>query len=75
MFRGELNGKEIQGRGNICIHVAGSFGCRAETIHCKVTILQFKKKTSQGILDKPSASIYISLFYTEMTKEALPSYT
>ena len=74
MFRGELNGKEIQGRGNICIHVADSFGCTAETIHCKVTILQFKK-TSQGILDKPSASIYISLFYTEMTKEALPSYT
>ena len=73
MFCGDLSGKEIQGRGNIRIHVADSFGCTAETIHCKVITLQFKK-ASQSILDKPSASIYISLFYTEMTKEALPSY-
>ena len=73
MFCGDLNGKEIQGRGNIHIHVADSFGCAAETIHCKVTILQLKK-TSQDILYKSSATIYISLFYTEMTKEALPSY-
>ena len=28
---GNLNGKEIQGRGGICIHVADSLCCTAET--------------------------------------------
>ena len=28
---GDLNGKEIQGRGDICIHVADALCCTAET--------------------------------------------
>ena len=28
---GDLNGKEIQNRGEICVHVAGSFCCMVET--------------------------------------------
>ena len=28
---GDLNGKEIQKRGDICTHIAGSFFCAAET--------------------------------------------
>ena len=29
-----LNGKEIQKRGNICIHITDSLCCIAETQHC-----------------------------------------
>ena len=46
MFCGDLNGKEIQGRGDICIHMADLLCCTAElTQHCKATILQLKKKS------------------------------
>ena len=40
----DLNGKEIQKRGDICIHIADSLGCISETQHCKATVSQFKKK-------------------------------
>ena len=58
MFCGNLNGKEIQKRGDICIyihmdiymdiyiciHIADSLGCISETQHCKATVSQLKKK-------------------------------
>ena len=41
MLCGELNGKEIQKRGDICIHVPDSFCCTVETnTHCEVIIQQ-----------------------------------
>ena len=43
MLGGDLNGKEIQGRGDMCIHVADALYCTAETTqHCKAAIFQFK---------------------------------
>ena len=42
MLCGDLNGKESQKRGDICIHIADSLHCTAETQHCKVTIPQLK---------------------------------
>ena len=41
----DLNGKEIQKRGNICIHIIDSL-CVGEKLkqHCRATMLQFKKK-------------------------------
>ena len=37
-----LNGKEIQKRGDMCIHMANSLYCTAENIqHCKATVLQY----------------------------------
>ena len=38
----DFTGKEIQGTGDIFIHVADSLRCTAEAQHCKVTIPQFK---------------------------------
>ena len=48
---GDLNGKEIQKRGDICIHIAASLCCTAEAKHsivkqlyyCKVISLQLKE--------------------------------
>ena len=40
MHCGDLNGKEIQKGGDICIHIADSIYCTVETQHCKPTILQ-----------------------------------
>ena len=42
MLCGNLNEKEIQKRGAICIHIADSLGCILETQHCKATVSQFK---------------------------------
>ena len=37
---GELNGKEIEKRGDICIYIADSLCCTVETnTNCKATIL------------------------------------
>ena len=45
MLCGDLNGKEIKKRGNICIHIADSLCCKQkQTQHGNVTILQYKKK-------------------------------
>ena len=33
-------GKELKEGGDICIQIADSFHCTAETQHCKVPILQ-----------------------------------
>ena len=41
MLCGDLNEKEIQGRGDTCIHVADSLCCTTETQHGNATILQF----------------------------------
>ena len=44
---GDLTGKEIKKRGNICIHTADSLRCkRKRTQHCNGTILQYKKSPS-----------------------------
>ena len=41
MLCGDLNGKEVQKRGDICIHIADSHCYTAElTQHCKATIHQ-----------------------------------
>ena len=40
---GDLHGKEIQNRGDGCMHMADSLCCAVETIitqHCKATTLQ-----------------------------------
>ena len=43
MLCGELNGKEIEKRGDICIYIADSLCCTVETnTNCKATILQKK---------------------------------
>ena len=43
------NGKEIQKRGDMCIHIADSLCCTAETMqHCKATILQLKNKIKKS---------------------------
>ena len=44
MLCGDLNEKEFQGRGDICICVADSLCCTAETQHRKATKLQFKER-------------------------------
>ena len=44
MFCGDLNEKEIQGRGDICVHVTDLLCLTEETQHCKATVPQFKKK-------------------------------
>ena len=40
MLFGDLNGKEIQKRGDMCTCMADSLCCTVEVQHCKVTILQ-----------------------------------
>ena len=56
MLSGDLNGKEIQKREDICTHLADSQ--QTLTQHCKATILQQKliKKSRQEIL--PSQEIW-----------------
>ena len=44
MLCGDLNGKEIPKKGDICIPIADSLCCTPEAQHCKLTISQFKKK-------------------------------
>ena len=44
MLCGDLNGKEVQKGGDICIHIADLLCCNVETnTYCKVTILKLKK--------------------------------
>ena len=48
---GDLNGKEIQKRGDMCIHIADSFHCTVETnttLLNNYTSIWKKKKTNQG---------------------------
>ena len=40
MLFGDLNGKEIKKRGDICICIADSLRCTVAAQHWKVTILQ-----------------------------------
>ena len=40
MVKGGGGGREAQEGGDICIHIADSLCCIAETQHCKATILQ-----------------------------------
>ena len=45
MLCGDLNRKEDQNGGDICIHIADLLCCNVETnTYCKVTILKLKKK-------------------------------
>ena len=43
MLCGDLNEKEIQGRGDICVHVTDLLCLTEETQHCKATVPQLKK--------------------------------
>ena len=46
--RGE-GGRETQEEGDICIHIADSQYCVAETQHCKAIIFQLKKPHTKEI--------------------------
>ena len=57
MLSGDLNGKEIQKTGDMCICRADSLCCTAETnTHCKATILPkyFFKEKRNACLDPKS---------------------
>jgi len=42
---GDLNGKETQGRGDVCMHVGLHFAVQWKlTQHCKATVLQLKNR-------------------------------
>ena len=46
---GDLNGKEIQKRGGICVHIADSLCCTVETnrtLYSNYTPIKIKKKYS-----------------------------
>ena len=52
MLSGDLNGKEIQKRGNICIHIADSLCCTAETnttLQSNYTPLKINFKKRVGV--------------------------
>ena len=44
MLCGDLNGKEIQGRRDICVYVTDLLCCTEQAQHCKATVPHFKKK-------------------------------
>ena len=46
---GDLTGKDIQKRGDMCEHAADSFSVQQRhTRHCEATMLQFKKITQEA---------------------------
>ena len=58
MLYGDLNGKEIQKRGDICIHMTGSLCCTAENNNIvnqlysnKKLILKRKKNNIMQVID------------------------
>ena len=56
MLCGDLNGKEIQKRGDMCIHTADSFHCTVETnttLLNNYTSIKKKKKGSRGFPGGP----------------------
>ena len=60
---GNLNGKEIQKRGNICIYTTDSFYCKAEVntiLESNYTLIKIKNLKKRMNDDSPSGKVGIA---------------